>query len=78
MKKVLVTILLISVMAISFAVPTMANTAVAEETVKEASYQEIVPLTEKTKIYHRWATGGLQFRVWGMVSGRWLTEWQYV
>ena len=79
MKKALVTFLLISVMALSFSVPAMANpVTVVEETAKEASYQEITPFTEITIIYHRWATGGLQFRVWGVVSMRWLTEWQYV
>ena len=79
MKKALVTFLLVGVMALSFAVPAMANTVATQETVKlEASYQEIVPFFEQTKIYHRWATGGLQFRVWGMISGRWLTDWAYV
>jgi len=78
MKKAFIALLLISTMAMPFAVPAMANTVVAEEAVKEATYQEIVPLTEKTRIYHRMSNGRLQFRVWGMVSGRWLTEWQYV
>ena len=80
MKKALVTFLILSVMSLSFAVPAMANTTEAtQETVKiEASYQEIVPFFEQTVIYHRWATGGLQFRVWGVHSMRWLTDWAYV
>ena len=38
MKKMILTFLLVSVITLSFAVPAMANTAVAVETVKEASY----------------------------------------
>jgi len=79
MKKALVTFLLVCVMALS-TVPAMANTVVADETVQETSYQEIVPFFERTVIYHmrcvccdRW-----MFRVWGMISMRWLTDWQYV
>jgi len=82
MKKALVAFLLVGVTALSFAVPAMANAVATQETVKiEASYQEIVPFFERTKIYHRWSICGclqLQFRVWGMVSGRWLTDWLYV
>jgi len=80
MKKRLVAFLFISVMAMSFAVPAMANTAVVSEPVKTTAEQgiEIVPFTEMTRIYHRWATGGLQFRVWGINSMRWLTDWAYV
>jgi hypothetical protein len=74
MKKAVIAFMLLIVMAMSFAVPAMANTV----EVKDASYQEIVPLTERTVIYHRWSGGRLQFRVWGAVSMRWLTEWQYV
>ncbi|MCL1863574.1 MAG: hypothetical protein FWF78_08415 [Defluviitaleaceae bacterium] len=82
MKKILVAFLLIGVMALSFAAPAMANTAATQETVKiEASYQEITPFFEQTVIYHRRSLCGcdrLQFRVWGMISGRWLTDWAYV
>lgn len=78
MKKILVTLLLVIVMALSFAVPAMANTTIAMETVNETNYQEIVPFTEMTRIYHRFNNGRLQFRVWGITSGRWLTDWDYV
>lgn len=78
MKKALITFLLICVMMVSFAVPVMANTAVAEETVKEAAYQEFMPFTDMTRIYHRMSNGRLQFRVWGINSMRWLTDWTYV
>ena len=81
MKKALVTFLLVGVMALSFAAPAMANTVVAKETVQEASYQEITPFFEQTIIYHRRSLcgcGRLQFRVWGAISGKWLTDWLYV
>jgi hypothetical protein len=81
MKKALVTFLLVGVMALSFAVPAMANTIVAEETVQETSYQEIVPSFEQTIIHHRRSIcgcGRLQFRVWGATSMKWLTDWLYV
>ncbi|MCL1863575.1 MAG: hypothetical protein FWF78_08420 [Defluviitaleaceae bacterium] len=79
MKKIFIAFLLVGVMSMSFAIPAMANTAAAtQETVKEASYQEIEPFFEKTTIYHRWVGGRLQFRVWGVVSMRWLTDWAYV
>ncbi|MCL1878807.1 MAG: hypothetical protein FWF80_08105 [Defluviitaleaceae bacterium] len=78
MKKMLVAFLLISMMAMPFAVPAMANTVAPEEPTKGVLYQEIAPFTEITVIYHRWSGGRLQFRVWGMVSMRWLTDWQYV
>lgn len=78
MKKAFVAFLLIGVMAMPFAVPAMANTVVEKETVKEATYQKIEPLTDMTRIYHRMSNGRLQFRVWGMNSMRWLTDWQYV
>lgn len=78
MKKILVAFLLVGVMALT-AVPAVANTAVTQETVKiEVPCQEIVPFTEITKIYHRNHHGRLQFRVWGVVSMKWLTEWTYV
>jgi cytochrome c5 len=80
MKKKLVAFLLAGVMALSFAVPAMANTVVAQETVVEATYQEIAPLTERTVIYHRVCVccHRLQFRVWGATSMRWLTDWLYI
>ena len=80
MKKVLVILLLISVMALSFAAPAMAKDVVEEKAVTEVAYQEIAPFTEITRIYNRWCPCcmRLQFRVWGMVSMRWLTDWDYV
>jgi len=79
MKKALVTFLLVGVMALS-AVPAMASTVVADETAQKASYQEIVPFVDPTIIHHRLCVccGRLQFRVWGMSSMRWLTDWAYM
>jgi len=55
------------------AMPTMAVDVLSTE---DASYTEIVLLNEVTRIYWRTFNGNLQFRVWGVTSGRWLTEWQ--
>ena len=75
MKKIFLAFLLVSVMALSFAVPVMANDyAVAAE-------QEVEPFTERTRIYNRRSIcgcGQLQFRVWGITSGQWLTPWTYI
>ena len=78
MKKILFAFLLVIVMSLSFAVPAMANVAVVSESVRTAEYQGITPFTEMTRIYHRMSNGRLQFRVWGMTSGRWLTDWAYM
>jgi len=77
MKKMILVFVFIGVMASSFAVPAMAKTAV-EQPISTAEYQGIAPATELTKIYHRWVGGRLQFRVWSITNGRWLTDWTYV
>ena len=81
-KKRLVAFLFVGVMAMSFVVPAMANTAVVLEPVSTTSTQtsEIAPFSEQTQIHFR-ACGcclRLQFRVWGVTSGKWLTDWQYL
>jgi len=62
-------------MAFSFAIPAMATEATATQQVSEAEAQEIVPLTEMTRLYFRWYGGVLQMRVWSITNGRWLTDW---
>jgi len=74
-KKRLVAFLLISVMALSFAVPAIANPAVATEPVNATVEQEIVPFTEMTRMYWRIYNGNLQWRQWSITNGRWLTNW---
>jgi len=81
MKKRLVAFLFVGVMAMSFVVPAMANTTVVEP-VNTTSTQiiEVTQSSEQTQIHFR-ACGcclRLQFRVWGVTSGKWLTDWQYV
>ena len=79
MKKRLITFLIMSVMAMSFVAPTVAIGAVVNDPVNVEVGGETTTDTEITVIYHRWCDcGRLQFRVWGMVSGKWLTDWQYV
>ena len=75
MKKRLMTFLLISVMALSFAVPVMATEASTAEPINATTEQEITPFTEMTRMYWRNHQGQLQWRVWSMTNGRWLTDW---
>jgi len=81
-KKVLVAFLLVSIMAFSFAVPVAASDVVVAEVVcVSATPENITPFSEITRNYFRWSIcgcGGLQMRVWGITSGRWLTEWTYL
>jgi hypothetical protein len=80
MKKRLVVFLLVCVMALSFAAPAIANAAVVSDPVNVVVGGETTTDTEITIIHHRWCgcCGRLQFRVWGAVSMKWLTAWQYM
>jgi len=81
MKKRLVAFFLICVMTLSFASPVVANAVVVAEPTNTVVEQEISPFDIVTRIYYRWSPcgcGGLQFRVWNITTGRWLTEWAYV
>jgi hypothetical protein len=62
-------------MALSFAVPVMANDAIIVEPVPIYGEQTITPHTEMTRAYWRTFNGRLQFRIWSMTNGRWLTDW---
>jgi len=76
MKKRFLMILLAGLMLFSLATPAMAYSA---ELDVSQGYVEIAPLTEYTRIYFRNLNVNgqpvLQFRVWGITSGRWLTDW---
>ena len=74
-KKRLAVFLFISLMAFSFAIPAMATEATVPQQVSEVEAQEIVPLTEMTRLYWRTYHGVLQMRVWSITNGRWLTDW---
>ena len=79
MKKRLMVCLLTCVMALSVAVPAMAEVeATTIEQIYTVAEQEIVPATEMTRIYWRNHYGVLQFRVWSITNGRWITEWTTV
>jgi hypothetical protein len=82
MKKKLLVCLFACAMALSFAVPAIANDAVVAEVVYVSVGQEdITPFSEHTRSYFRWSVcgcGRLQMRVWGMTSGTWLTPWTYL
>jgi len=81
MKKRVLTGFLIFVMALMLAIPAFATPAMVVDVPVVATQAEVEePMesrgTEFTRIYWRTtSTGQLQFRVWGMTSGRWLTDW---
>jgi len=77
MKRKLIACLVISIMALSFMVPLKAADVYVAEPVNVVAEEEvgIAPLSEMTRIYWRTYRGQLQFRVWGIISGRWLTDW---
>ena len=84
MKKKLLVCVLAIVMLFSMAVPAVAATpqqampvSIAIDTGYDLSggYVAISPFNEETRIYWRTLNGVLQFRVWGITSGRWLTPW---
>jgi hypothetical protein len=74
MRKVFMMVLSVCMTALLFTVPVMANEV---PVVVESSYEQIAPRNEPTQIYTRWHNGRLQFRVWGVSSMRWLTDWLY-
>ena len=76
MKKRALTLCLICVMALLMAVPAIATPAAAIEVPVIEQVQEIGERTEETRIYWRTTSlGVLQFRVWSITWGRWLTDW---
>ena len=78
MKKRLIACIFICVIALTFTVPVLATDFAVTEPVNlvtEQGYEEITPFHEVTKIYIRTYGGVLQFRIWGVTSGRWLTPW---
>ena len=80
MKKKLVVFLLIGAIAFSFATPAMATTSdgITPEMVNTTMEHEITPFTEMTRIYLRTYNGNLQWRLWSITNGRWLTDWANV
>ena len=83
MKKRLFACLFAVLMALSFVVPVMATEAVATTVVYTPVEQvdpitEIIPFNEQTRIYFRNNGGVLQFRVWSITWGRWITDWTNV
>ena len=78
MRKKLITFLCASIMSLSFVIPALAMetvTTVAVEPVNASAVQEISPFHEFTQFYWRWHNGQLQFRVWSITNGIWLTPW---
>ena len=84
MKKRLMVCLFVMLMAQSFAVPVMAvdvSTVVVDAAEVDMLDVGITPFNEMTRIYYRWAPHNpqrLQFRVWSVTNGRWITDWLYI
>ena len=82
MKKKLMVVLFVGILALSFAVPVMATenvtTVSVYETIEVGSENSLQ--TEMTQIVLRVCVdcGRLQFRVWSLTNGRWITDWLYV
>jgi hypothetical protein len=77
MKKRLFACVAVLMLMLSFAAPAMAAEVMSVEPVNVAveMEQQIAPRTEITQTVWRIYHGQLQFRVWGTVSGTWLTDW---
>lgn len=76
MKKRFTAFLLVCVMMLPLAVPVMATGVDAKSPINvEVGYVEITPFIEFTQIYWRIYHGQLQFRVWSLTNGIWLTPW---
>ena len=82
MKKKLIVFLLVGLMALSFTVPVMAS-----ENVTTVSAYETTDIEHENSIHGEmtqmhWRLCGchglLQFRVWSLTNGRWITDWLYV
>ena len=76
MKKRFITGLLVCVMALTFAMPVMASNVSMLSV--NAEIQEPTTFHEVTQIFLRTYHGELQMRVWGVTSGRWLTDWMTI
>jgi hypothetical protein len=74
-KKKLIICLVTFVIALSFAIPVAAVDVVVSEPTGTIMVEKIEPLSEHTVIYFRFYNDMLQYRIWGMISGRWLTDW---
>jgi len=81
MKKRFLIFLLAGLMLLSLATPALAvdvipaPTGISECELMQQVGIELEPRTEQTEIHWRTWQGQLQFRVWGVTSGRWLTDW---
>ena len=80
MKKRLLVCSLVLVMAISMAIPALAVPAQANEFIISEAVENkklIEPHgIEQTQIFWRTTSAGqLQFRVWSITNGRWITDW---
>ena len=78
MKKRLLVCLFACMMISSFAIPVMASEVATAKPIIAEMEVEISPFNEQTRIYFRTYNGVLQFRVWSITNGRWITDWANV
>ena len=74
-KKKLITCLFACIAVFLFSVPVMATEVAVVEPANAEAKQEITPFNEMTQIFFRTYGGVLQFRVWSITNGRWITDW---
>ena len=81
MKKIFLTLVLACVFALSFSASafTIVDVPVIAESTQESELliegQGFEPLTEMVQVVWRNYFGQLQWRVWSVTNGKWLTEW---
>ena len=84
MKKLFMVFVLACVVALSFSVSASAFAVVDVQVITESTQeselftegQGFEPFTEMVQVYWRNYFGQLQWRVWSITNGKWLTEWE--
>ena len=82
MKKLFLAFVLACVVALSFSASAFStvNVSVITESTQESDLfiegQGFEPLTEMVQVAWRNYYGQLQWRIWSITNGKWLTEWE--
>ena len=78
MKRAFLGLLVSVVLALSFAVTASATEAETLKPTYSTVEQDVSPFTEMTRMYWRMQGGVLQWRLWSITNGRWLSDWTTV
>lgn len=66
----------ITVAAVSAVASPLALAESPSANVTTLSKQSISPKAEETKVYYRTLSNGqVQYRIWSVTQGKWLTDW---